>query len=211
MCPIEKYVGTSSRRLEKHLTVIDTAFEVATSYAREHIHVDVVDVMFADLPNGALPEWGVGGATYSPFFILVSVDPGSVLEREKVETTLVHEYHHAMRSRATEFGANLAQMLVSEGLAVLFEEEYIGEAPFYSDAPITDQEIEMANNDLYRHPFEQQKWFFGAGEVTRHFGYTYGYNLCKKYSLDVGKSASELIGVSAKEVLDHSLVHKTLD
>ena len=184
--------------------MIDAAFQSATFYAREHIRAEGVDVIFVDAPNDAIPEWGVGGATFSPYIILISVDPGFALEHRTIEATLVHEYHHAMRWRVSDFGADLAQLLISEGLAELFEEECIGEPPFYSDAHITEQEVAMANIDLHAQPFNQQKWFFGAEGITKHFGYTYGYRLCKKYSLAVGKSASELLGVSAKEVLDDS-------
>jgi len=203
--PIQKYVGSASGRLEPHLSLIEAAFEGATSYACEHIRAEGIDVIFADAPNDAIPEWGVGGATCSPYFILISVDPNFALERQNIEATLVHEYHHAMRWRVSEFSADLAQLLVSEGLAVLFEEECVGEPPFYSDANITEQEMAMANIDLHAQPFDQKKWFFGAEGITKAFGYTYGYRLCKKYSLAAGKSASELLGVSAKEVLDHSL------
>jgi len=99
----------------------------------------------------------VGGATFNPYFILISVDPNFALDHQKLEATLVHEYHHAIRWRVSDFGADLAQLLVSEGLAVLFEEECIGEAPFYSDADITDQEVAIANIDLHAQPFNQQK------------------------------------------------------
>ena len=205
MRPIQKYVAPASSRLEPHLDMIDAAFASATSYVREHIVAEGIDVVFVDAPNDAIPEWGVGGATFNPYFILISVDPNFALEHQSIEATLVHEYHHAMRWRVSDFGADLAQLLVSEGLAVLFEEECVGEPPFYSDADITDQEVAMANIDLHAQPFNHQKWFFGAEGITKAFGYTYGYRMCKNYALAVGKSASELLGVSAKEVLDDSL------
>lgn len=206
MRPIQKYVGSASGRLEPHLAVIEAAFQSATSYARERIRAEGIDVIFVDAPNDAIPEWGVGGATFNPYFILISVDPNFALNRLSIETTLVHEYHHAMRWRVSDFDGDLAQSLVSEGLAVLFEEECVGEPPFYSDANITEEEVAMANIDLHVQPFNQKKWFFGAEGITKAFGYTYGYRLCKKYSLAVGKSASELLGVSANEVLSVSLI-----
>ena len=205
MRPIQKYVGSASGRLEPHLHVIDSAFASATSYVREHIGAEGIDVIFVDAPDDAIPEWGIGGATFNPYFILISIDPNFALEHQNIEATLVHEYHHAMRWRVSDFSADLAQSLVSEGLAVLFEEECVGEPPFYSDADITDEEVKMANVDLHTQPFNQRKWFFGADGVTKAFGYTYGYRLCKSYALAVGKSATELLGVSAKEVLDGTL------
>lgn len=205
MRPVQKHVATASGRLEVHLDVIEAAFTSAVSYARDHIGAQGIDVVFVDAPNDAIPEWGVGGATFSPFFILVSLDPLFSLECQNIESTLVHEFHHAMRWRVADFSADLAQLMVSEGLAQLFEEECIGEAPFYSRADITSNEVAAALLDLHAQPFNQRKWFFGASDITKHFGYTYGYQLCKSYAVAVRQSASELLGVSAREVLDYSL------
>jgi uncharacterized protein YjaZ len=205
MRPIQKHIGRASGRLEPQLEVIDTSFSRATSYAQDAIGAEAIDVMFVDAPHDALPEWNVGGATFNPFFILVSLDAGFTLHSQKIEATLVHEYHHAMRWRITQFGVDLAQLLVSEGLAQLFEEEYLGERPFYSDADISQSEIEAAKVELHTQPFDQGKWFFGAKDVTRHFGYTYGYLLCKNYSMHVEKSASQLLEVSSEDVLKYSV------
>ena len=176
MRPIQKHLATASGRLETHLDVIEPAFTSAVSYARDHIGAQGIDVVFVDAPHDAIPEWGVGGATFSPFFILVSIDPLFSLERKNIESTLVHE----------------------------FQEECIGEAPFYSRADITSNEVAAALLDLHAQPFNQRKWFFGTSDVTKHFGYTYGYQLCKSYAVAVKQSASELLAVSAREVLEHS-------
>src|SRR5271169_453071 len=120
-----------------------------------------------------VPEWGVGGYSYGRHVVLVALDPAVELEERRITATLVHEFHHAMRERGPGCGGTLASMLVSEGLAQLFEEEVTGEAPFYSRVAITDEEIALAHDSLHSRPFSQSKWFFGADGITRSFGYTY--------------------------------------
>ena len=93
-------------------------------------------------------------------------------------------------------------MLVSEGMAQLFEEEVLGEAPFFSRAGITDDEIAAARAVLYEPDFSQKKWFFGADGITFSFGYTYGYRVCRAYANATGKPASGLIGVPSRKVLE---------
>lgn len=44
-------------------------------------------------------------------------------------------------------------------------------------------------------------WFFGAADVTKYFGYTYGYQRCRDYAAAQGKTAAELVCVSANDVL----------
>ena len=93
-------------------------------------------------------------------------------------------------------------MLVSEGMAELFEEQVRGEAPFFSRVSITDDEVGAARAVLYEPEFNQKKWFFGADGITFSFGYTYGYQVCRAYADATGKSAAELIGVSSRQVLE---------
>jgi len=204
MRPITIHIANVSGRLDAHLDVVVTAFESATSLARGLLEAEGIDVLFLDAPDETIPEWGVGGYTYGPNVILVALDPAAALEKEKIETTLVHEFHHAMRWRGPGCGGNLAQMLVSEGMAQLFEEEALGAAPFFSRVRITDDDVAQAQSALYAQPFSQQKWFFGADGITKAFGYTYGYQLSKAYALAMGKKASELIDVPADEVMGFS-------
>jgi uncharacterized protein YjaZ len=191
--------------LEPHIGVMSDAFESAVQSTRRLLGADAIDVMVIDAADMTIPEWGVGGYTYGPHVVLVALDPLFELTKRHIEASLVHEFHHAMRWRGPGCGGDLAQMLVSEGLAVLFEEEVLGEAPFYSRVPITDGEIALARESLSATPFHQAKWFFGDEGMTFGFGYTYGYRLCKAYSQAAGKKASDLVDVATSEVIEHGL------
>jgi uncharacterized protein YjaZ len=201
VCAIECHVGNATGHLDRHLQTITASFNFASGRARELIGAEGIDVLFVDAPSDAIPEWGVGGYSYGRHVVLVALDPEVDLEERRITATLVHEFHHAMRERGPGCGGSLANMLVSEGLAQLFEEEVTGEAPFYSRVAITDREIALAQDSLRSQPFSPSKWFFGADDVTRSFGYTYGYQICRSYALSVKATAANLVLVPTDDVL----------
>jgi len=199
--PITLNIVNAASTLDSHLETVSEAFDSAVEPARRLLGAEGIDVVVIDAPDQTLPEWGVGGYTYGPHVILVALDPSTSITKQHVEATLVHEFHHAMRWRGPGCDGNLAQMLVSEGLAQLFEEEVLGEAPFFSRVPITDGEITEARSAIYEPKFSQAKWFFGAEDVILHFGYTYGYQLCRAFATATGQKASELVGVPSPKVI----------
>jgi hypothetical protein len=201
---IECHVGNATGRLDRHLGTIATSFTFASDRARELIGAEGIDVAFVDAPSDTIPEWGVGGYSYGRHAVLVALDPDVDLEERRVTATLVHEFHHAMRERGPGCGGTLGDMLVSEGLAQLFEEEVTGEAPFYSRVAITDEEIALARDSLRLQPFSQSKWFFGTDGVTRSFGYTYGYQICRSFARSAKASAASLVLVPTDAVLRHA-------
>lgn len=203
MRPLCLTIANSGGTLNSYVEATTDAFRWAKQVVEQLLGAEGIDVLVIDNEEMTIPQWGVGGYTHGPHTILVALDPTATIDRQNIERTLVHEFHHAMRWRGAGCSGNLGQMLVSEGLAVLFEEEIFGEAPFFSRVDITEDEIAAARASLYEPNFNQQKWFFGAEGVTFSFGYTYGYQLCRNYAISAGKSASELIGVASREVLDH--------
>jgi len=199
--PIVLSTPNSTGSLDPYIDVINDSFEFAASAARRLLGADDIDVVVFDAPEQTIPEWGVGGYTYGESVVLVAVDPTWEIERSKLVATMVHEFHHAMRWRGPGCGGTLGQMLVSEGLAELFEEEVVGEAPFYSKVEISDEEMTRALLELENRNFDQSKWFFGSSDVSRFFGYAYGYQICRTYSRRVGRSAAELVEVSTAEII----------
>ena len=202
MRPVNLFIANAGGTLDDLVDTINEAFQAAVTPSKELLDLEGVDVLVVDAPDDVIPEWGVGGYTYGPRAILVALEPRATIDHHHIERTLVHEFHHAMRWRGQGCGGSLGQMLVSEGLAELFEEQVLGEAPFFSRVSITDDEIAAARELLYEPEFNQKKWFFGAEGITSFFGYTYGYQLCRAYADATGKPASELIGVSSREVLE---------
>ena len=202
MRTVNLFIANSGGTLDALVDEVTGAFEEARAVAQDRLNVEGVDVLVIDAPDDAIPEWGVGGYTYGPHAILVALDPDVSIHRRHILATLVHEFHHTARWRGQGCGGTLAQMLVSEGLAQLFEEEVLGEAPFFSRVSISDDEVAQARATMYATEFNQKKWFYGADGITHSFGYTYGYRVCKTYANATGKSSAELIGVASREILE---------
>lgn len=101
--------------------------------AQDLLQAEGIDVLFIDSPDEVIPELGVGGYTYGPHVIIVAIDPDFPdLSEHHLLSTLVHELHHAMRWRGSGCRGDLGEMMVSEGMAQLFEEEVTGVRPLYS-------------------------------------------------------------------------------
>ena len=196
------FIANAGGTLDDLVDATNEAFQAAITPTQQLLGVEGVDVVVIDAPEMTIPEWGVGGYTYGPHTIVVALDQAARVDSHHIERTLVHEFHHAMRWRGPGCGGSLGQMLVSEGMAQLFEEEVFGEAPFFSRVSITDDEIAAALAVLHEPEFSQTKWFFGADGITFSFGYTYGYRICRAFANATGKSASELVGVPTREVLE---------
>lgn len=203
MRQIESHVANASDRLDRHRGIIDSAFKSAAKAAQELLHAEGIDVLFIDSPDQTIPELGLGGYTYGPHVIILAIDPDFPdLSEQYLFSTLAHEFHHAMRWRRTKLHGDLGEMLVSEGLAQIFEEEVSGVRPKYSQVPITALEIEKAKRELHLPAFDQARWFFGSEDITKWFGYAFGYQICGTYAKSAQGSASGLVGVPAREVLE---------
>jgi uncharacterized protein YjaZ len=65
-------------------------------------------VLFIDAPDEVIPEWGIGGSTSGPHVIIVALDPEFPgIPEQHLVSTLVHEFHHAMRWRGHGCGTDL--------------------------------------------------------------------------------------------------------
>ena len=201
MRPVTLHVANATRGLDAHVATIAGAFASAVETSQELLGLEGVDVVVIDDPKQTTVEWGVGAVTQGPHFIMMALDSSREITKYRVTTTLLHEFYHAMRWRGAECEGTLGRRLVSEGLAQLFEEQVLGEAPFLSRVNVSENEIRRANSALDDAQFDQGTWFDGNADVTKHFGYTYGYQLCRTYAQNSGTSAAELVDVDANEVL----------
>jgi len=164
-----------------------------------------IDVIFIYAPKSVIPEMGIGANSPGPHNIYVAFDPEfKDIKDEDIFLSIMHEAHHCMRWRDPGYGKTLGEAMISEGLATLYEEELSGKPPIYSQMNIQPEEIEEAKKMINHEKYDHAKWFFGTNEITRWFGYTYGYQLCKAYAVKTGKKASQLIHIDAQRMLDHT-------
>jgi Predicted Zn-dependent protease (DUF2268) len=180
------------------------AFELSVGLASPLIPLEDVQVTFRCDPEATIPEWGVGGETIDAYHVDVAMDPPSLQGTEGIIRTLLHEFHHAIRWRSMSLeldDLDLRGMLASEGLAVLFEEEAFGTAPFFVNPDPAASDVALALQSLDERPCNRSEWFFGAGRVPPAFGWALGYRLCRDYANSAHTSASALTATPAVEII----------
>ena len=197
------YVSNKSGSLDMHLALIDRAFVRSEIASRDRLGLENVEVLIVEDSTQVIPEWGMGGTTWGPHLVVVALDPSFDLKENELVATLVHEMHHTMRWRGPGCDGSLAQMLVSEGLATLFEEEVVGTAPPWVGLVMKGEHMQLAEAALFDATFNQSEWFFGAGDLPRWFGYSYGYRRVKEYARRKGRTAAELVTTPSIEILSN--------
>lgn len=135
------------------LQTVRAGFDDAVRLVAPVLQVAGVDVAALDVPGMTIPGWGCGGYTYGPHTILLALDPeADGLTVDHVRATIVHEMHHVARERGPGCGTSLRERIVSEGLAMLFEEQMLGRASEFAHQDISDDDIALAVADLNEDP-----------------------------------------------------------
>lgn len=203
------HVLKESGRLNPLLPIIEKTCEEAENKITKLIQVRNVDIVILDNPFATIPEIGVGGHTYSPHIVIVSLDPlfsnlQSTLYIELFDT-LAHELHHAARWQAIGYGENLLEAIVSEGLADHFAIEVTGrkDTRFWDKALTKKQAVSLikkAETEYSNKNYNHDAWFFGSKDKTipRWTAYTLGFQLVENYlKNNLGSKASTLYNVDA--------------
>lgn len=177
--------------------VVEKPFARAVEMCVVRLGAGDIEVHLVDAPDECIPEWGLGGSTYGPRSIVLAVDPDHGIEGEHVFSTLVHEIHHAMRWRGPGCGSTLVERLVSEGLAQTFEAECSGVVPLYAAGEVTQEQLALAVGAFDEEPVDEGRWFFGAGDLPRWFGYRFGYQLVSERVAALGSDAAALVNEPA--------------
>lgn len=183
------------------LESVRASFEYSVDLTEPLIGLCDLDVAVLDAPESAIPAWGVGGYTYGPHVVLLALHPAMEGTQQRLVATLVHEFHHVMRWLGPGWGSSLRERLVSEGLAMLFEEEVLGEPSEFATQTIEAEHIGLAIQHLDEEPADEQRWFFPGRDVPLWFGYTLGYRWAKDYATESSSSAARLVTVAATEVI----------
>ncbi|MEI6183812.1 MAG: DUF2268 domain-containing putative Zn-dependent protease [Polynucleobacter sp.] len=203
MPSINHYIANSTGELDKLSNMISKSLSTVIPIVEKELKANQIDIIFVSATMLAIPEYGIGGNSPGPNHVYVSFDPKSKkITRRGLEETLFHEIHHCMRWRNPGYGQTLGEAMVSEGMACLYEEQHSGKAPIYAKVKLQDDQIAKATKIINSKNYSHSDWFFGSKNIDRWFGYSYGYKLCKDYSVKNNKSASELVHVKAKLILE---------
>jgi uncharacterized protein YjaZ len=188
--------------------VEDSFFDSVSTIAR-WLELPAVDIVVRVDANGVLPELGVGGRAESADRISVAIDPQSIHFETQFEAgfkrLLAHELHHCTRWSGPGYGRTLAEALISEGLACMFETEIDpGDPPFYARALSEGQLSELlvrAEAERMHEAYDHVAWFFGSASkgIPRHAGYSLGYELVARHIQRHRGNAALLVKTAAAD------------
>jgi uncharacterized protein YjaZ len=207
------HILKATGRLEPYVKDIENIFLEAEKKITNVLPLKNVDVVVMDNPEYAIPEIGVGGHTYSPNYIVISLDPTftnfqNVLRTELLDT-LAHELHHAVRWQAVGYGQTLLEAIISEGLADHFAAEITKRKDIHPwDKALNEEQgkilIEKAIKDYNNKDYNHEAWFFGSKEkgIPRWTAYALGFQLVGEYLKNHPASkASTLYNIKAEEFI----------
>lgn len=177
----------------------------------EKFKIPQLDILIDDDANSTIPETGVGGFTDSNS-IFIHIDPNfKEIEKDlevKIKRTFTHEFNHVIRNQYFPWDeATLLEAFITEGLADHFDIEINGGEPYPWSLALSKEEFVFYLNpnseELFSKDFDYGTWFFGSNspKIPKWAGYSIGFYLVKNYMHKTGKSASELVNVSAENFL----------
>ena len=185
---------------EEALGRIRSAYDSAVGLAEVALGLTALDVAVLDAPGEAIPDWGVGGYTFGAHSVVVALDPAVELDEDRLLATLVHEFHHVMRWRGPGCGSSLGERVVSEGLAMLFEEEVLGRPSEFALQAVSAEHERLALTHLGDDPADEARWFFGGEALPRWLGYSLGYRWARAYCQERGTSAADQVATPAEDL-----------
>jgi uncharacterized protein YjaZ len=205
------HILKATGRLNPYVKDIENVYLETEKKITNVLPVKNVDIVIMDNPEYTIPEIGIGGHTYSPSHIVVSLDPTfsnfQIALQTELLDTLVHELHHAARWATVGYGKTLLEAMVSEGLADHFAIEITKRKDIHPwDNALSEEQsklleekaIKEYNNKDYNH----DAWFFGSKEkeIPRWTAYTLGFQLVGDYLKNhPGSKASTLCNLPAEK------------
>ena len=207
------HILRASGRLEPYIKDIEKACRGAERKIIAKIPISNVDVVIADNPYMAIAEIGIGGHTYTPNFIIVSLDTEFADLKKNLQLelldTFAHECHHAVRWQTEGYGETLFEGIISEGLADHFANEITERKDLHLwDKALKSQQIKewltKAEKEFDNKKYSQYDWFFGSKErgIPKWTAYSLGFylvgNYLKKHPL---MAPSTLYKIKAKEFM----------
>ena len=186
---------------DKKKTIIG-ATKTAEKYTFPKLKIDWdIDILVTNRIQMTIPENGAGGYTFSADYIQISIDNEKATEN-LISENIVHELCHASRwGKNPEWMKTLFDNLIFEGLACIFEAEFIenkAEKSLFiktilecSDAQ-NKEILALIHNELNSDNYNYNEIFFnGNDKLPRWSGYSLGYYLVKIYLKRTNKTIEE--------------------
>lgn len=137
----------------------------------------------------AIPETGEGGYAPSNDWVHIYIDPTKNKKEliniinNVIPSTIYHELNHASRWQNLGYGVNLPEVLVTEGMAIVFAEEQWKKfsAPW---ADFSEKELDNLLNIFKKSDkknYDHGEWFYGTGRLPRWIGYKIGSHIMHSF------------------------------
>ena len=202
------HVLTAGGRLQNFSKQIESEGRKVIRKVAGRIPLPEVDILVIDNPFGAIPETGVGGFTYNPNLVQVSIDPENKNFkknfRKEIASTVTHELNHCVRMTKFKY-RTLLDALVFEGLADQFDVEINKTKPPVWAVAVKGKALEKltarARKEFNNNNYNHADWFYGSKgrNIPRWAGYSIGFKLVGDYLEKNNKLASELVYTPAKK------------
>jgi uncharacterized protein YjaZ len=75
----------------------------------------------------------------------------------------------------------------------VFEYECTARVPIYAQGETCAEHRAVAIAALDEDPTDERRWFFGAGDLPRWFGYRFGFQLASQVIESLGSNAATLV------------------
>ena len=138
-----------------------------------------------------------GGNCYNNKEIMIAL-PSWDCAKVSIRATIAHEMHHLLRWQYAGFGTTLAEAMLSEGLATLYEEEVSKVRPPWSKAKVNRKALKQAIVEWDNSSYDHDVWFFD-GKYGHWVGYSVGYKMARflyPSGIDLKKSFELKVGDS---------------
>ncbi len=210
------YVKTDPDISFKQKNLLDKIIRKHALIAGRVLNIPFVTITVYPKSNWAMPERGEDGYASSGDWIQIYIDPKNknnsfeFIINNLIPGTIYHEMNHVARWRSVGFGKILPEVVVTEGLASVFEKEQwkkiIPPWAQWNKREISDflETIKKRNkkNDL---TYNHSEWFFGRGKLPRWIGYKLGVYIVESMRKNFSKVTwRELTKMKADEIIKKS-------
>ena len=210
---INLHILNAAGRLTPYIDKIENIFDKTVAKVLEKTFFLGTDVVISEFAEDTIPELGIGGHTYNPSLILISLDTkfpdfASVTLNKELKRIIVHELSHVARWQTVGYGETLLEASITEGLADHFDMEVNNTGPHLWDVVLNANKIkemtERSKKEYNSKDYNHYEWFFGSKEkkIPRWTGYSLGFNLIAEYlKKNPSKKASQLHNIKAEEFI----------
>ena len=183
--------------------------EATVAEARAHLPGLVEELyVLVHQTTTVMAETGAGGYALGPHVVRIDFDPALdmvAVARRSVRHTLLHELHHAARLAVRPQEVALVSWpatAVFEGLASVFESTVGGiDVPWRA---YDEDVIEAWATELFAQPVDEHAhwWRFAHPDGRTAIVYRVGSWIVDRAAARSARTAADLVGVSAEEVLE---------